>query len=846
MWQSSCKSRHSTPPPYRIHGIVQFVAFVFLWGNSLLWADSKLQIIVKDIQGNPLPGATVLLNSEGETPRELVANPKGEAEYIHLKPGKYRVSVSLEGRQSPPEVEVEVGKEEDQMLEVELIPKIELKQSIDVSAAPESPLEQGASPPSELQRSQIQALPNPPRAIAEVLPMLPGVVRTPDDQIRISGSAEHSSSLTVNTADVTDPATGQFGMSVPVDIVESINVFKTPYVAQYGRFSAGLVSVETRSGGDKWNFEFNDPVPEFRIRGGTIQGVRGFTPRLNFSGPLLAHRLYLSEGLEYRLNKRPVRTLSFPVNETKEEAKNIFTQLDAVLFKDHLLMGSFHWAPWRSQYANLDNFNPQPVTPNLKAGDYTITILDRAVTGGTQWESLLAIKRYQVSVWGQGIEEMFITPTGNRGNYFSQQNRKATRVEWGESVSLKSLEARGTHHFRLGLSLTRTATRGDFLARPVNVTGNDGTLFSRIEFTGGQPFNRSDPEVDFYGQDQWKIYPRAVLNLGFRVERQGITHTFRMAPRIGLAWMPASNQATVFRTGFGLFYNHVPLSVYTFSSYPQQVLTAYNPEGTIETGPALWKNVTEVMPKQRFPVFRGGNSAGNFAPYSATWNVELEHPLTTYLRIRANYLQSSIRGLAIISPQIVEGQKALVLGGAGRSHYRQLEVTSRFSWKERQEFLVSYVRSKSRGDFNDFNRYLGNFPFPLVQPNSFTNTPGDTPNRFLSWGVVNLPFQFTFAPQVEIRTGFPYALRDERQNYVGVPKSDQTRFPLFFSFDARLSRVFKIFFRPQYSVRCSIRGINLTNHFNPLGVHANLADPLSGVFFGYVRRTFIVDLDVIH
>jgi outer membrane receptor for ferrienterochelin and colicin len=112
-------------------------------------------------------------------------------------------------------------------------------------------------------------------------------------------------------------------MSVPVDLVESLNVFKTPYVAQYGRFTAGLVSVETRRGGDKWSFDLSDPVPEFRIRGGTIKGVRGFTPRLNFSGPLMANRLHLSEGLEYRLNKRPVRTLGFPVNETKEEAKNI-------------------------------------------------------------------------------------------------------------------------------------------------------------------------------------------------------------------------------------------------------------------------------------------------------------------------------------------------------------------------------------------------------------------------------------------------------------------------------------------------------------------------------------------
>jgi outer membrane receptor for ferrienterochelin and colicin len=51
-------------------------------------------------------------------------------------------------------------------------------------------------------------------------------------------------------------------MTVPVDVVERVDVFKTPYLAQFGRFTAGVVSVETRRGGDKWNFELNDPLPD--------------------------------------------------------------------------------------------------------------------------------------------------------------------------------------------------------------------------------------------------------------------------------------------------------------------------------------------------------------------------------------------------------------------------------------------------------------------------------------------------------------------------------------------------------------------------------------------------------
>jgi hypothetical protein len=39
-------------------------------------------------------------------------------------------------------------------------------------------------------------------------------------------------------------------------------------------------------------------------------------------------------------------------------------------------------------------------------------------------------------------------------------------------------------------------------------------------------------------------------------------------------------------------------------------------------------------------------------------------------------------------------------------------------------------------------------------------------------------------------------------------------------------------FRHKYTLRFLVSGFNLTNHFNPLDVHANLSNPLSGVFLG--------------
>jgi hypothetical protein len=47
------------------------------------------------------------------------------------------------------------------------------------------------------------------------------VARAPGGGLQFSGSGEHRAALIVNSADVTDPATGRFGLTVPIDQVQS-------------------------------------------------------------------------------------------------------------------------------------------------------------------------------------------------------------------------------------------------------------------------------------------------------------------------------------------------------------------------------------------------------------------------------------------------------------------------------------------------------------------------------------------------------------------------------------------------------------------------------------------------
>ena len=185
---------------------------------------------------------------------------------------------------------------------------------------------QGASAPARPVRRQTpRNCPDRPATVADALPLVPGVVREPGGGLSISGSAEHRSALIVNSADVTDPATGQFGLTVPIDSVETLNVYQTPFLAEYGRFTAGLVSVETRRGGDKWKWELNDPLPEFRIRSWHLRGLKRRHSAAEFRRPADVPASSTSPRASSTKSARPRSTrCPFPTIRRQQEGVNSF------------------------------------------------------------------------------------------------------------------------------------------------------------------------------------------------------------------------------------------------------------------------------------------------------------------------------------------------------------------------------------------------------------------------------------------------------------------------------------------------------------------------------------------
>jgi len=299
----------------------------------------------------------------------------------------------------------------------------------------------------------------------------------------------------------------------------------------------------------------------------------------------------------------------------------------------------------------------------------------------------------------------------------------------------------------------------------------------------------------------------------------------------------------VVRGGIGIFYQSVPLDVYAFNSYPQQVITTFGANGLPIGSPATFLNITSQQAAAGFPFIDREARVGNFAPYSVAGNVELEKTINRFAKVRVRYVQSLARDQLAMSPQTVQGQNAIVLGSSGIAHTRQLEFTSRIGPDSKRQLYFSYVHQSANGNLNDATAYLANLPFPVVRNNLVASLPGEIPNRFLFWGTYSLPKKFTVIPKLELRNGFPYQPTDVFQQFVDLT-GPQTRFPPYFSMDVRVAKDIQI--GKKHAIRVSGTVLNLTNHFNPLEVHANLADPAYGTFFGNYSRKVVMDFDFLY
>jgi hypothetical protein len=222
---------------------------------------------------------------------------------------------------------------------------------------------------------RLKTVPTTETRFKEALPFVPSVVQAQNKEIYIKGAAETQGMLLINGLQSVDPVTGSFIIDVPVDTIDSMEVFKAPFLAQYGGFSGGLASINTKVPANHWVLSMHDLNPSIRGKAGHWVGFGKAVPRVYFSGPV-AKKLTFSEAFVYELVKKPVRGLAWPHNETKIQGYTSLATFQYMFSPTHLASVRVNLFPRRQEFANLKALTPQPAASDLGQKGYSIAASD--------------------------------------------------------------------------------------------------------------------------------------------------------------------------------------------------------------------------------------------------------------------------------------------------------------------------------------------------------------------------------------------------------------------------------------------------------------------------------------
>ena len=780
-----------------------------------------------------LPGASLTLTptNPGQAPRSEVTNDQGEYKFTDLAEGSYSLKVELAGFASHT---VKIVVRGLTTLESITLDVADISATVNVTTDGDQLNTSDTTQAASFKQEKLHTLPLVNERFQDALPLVPGVVRGPDGLLNVKGARTSQSGLTVNSANVTDPVTGEFAINLPIEAIQSVEVLTNPYAPEYGQFTGAITKVETRSGSDKFNVQGDSFLPRFRRRGGSFVGVEAFTPRVAFSGPLVKDKLKFFQSFEYRYIRTPIENLPPLKRDTGLESFDSLSQVDWDIDDRNHLTTTLSLFPQKLRYVGLNTFNPQEVTPNFKQRGFLVAVNERRIINSKAvLESSFSVKQFDADVFpSSGTEPMDLAPDVNSGNFFNTQARRSKRYQAQELYSFSAPHFAGEHFMKLGGGISYMTFDGRNTSNTIRILRADGTRSQQLDFLGNGELSRNKREVFAYFQDKWTINRRLTLEYGARLDRDNVASENNFAPRVGFAFLPVIDGRTVIRGGIGLFYDDINLNVATFSQLQERVLTYYAADGLQMVG---------LPERQRFE-FIGGQFR---TPRSVNWNIEVDREWIRNLFVRVGYQQRQARREFVLNPIDSQSEQSILgLDNSGRSRYREFQVTTRYTFRERDEFTASYVHSSAEGDLNDFNSYFGNFENPVIKANERSRLPWDSPNRFIFWGEFHVKYRLTLAPVLDIRTGFPYSITDEDRNFIGA-RNRAGRYPTFTSLDMQLTRSISLPGRwSKYVADVGLKVFNVTNHFNPRDFQNNVASDGFGGFSNGVGRKYGMRLTV--
>lgn len=770
-----------------------------------------------------LPGVTVAAEDVAGAQRQVQTVTDGSGTFVlsFQGAGSYNVTAQLSGFAPARRNGVVVAPGSDVRVDFDLLPG---GRAEDVTVTAEGAVANvdTAVPADSIRGRLIDYLPVAGDSYRALLPVLPGVVRAPDGRMTLKGARESQGSLQVGRAYANDPSTGNFGVELPADSVETVDVLGNPYAAEDGRFSSTVVRVETRPGGDTWRAVANGfvPIPCLTLCDGSSLGVRSYRPRGWIGGPLVKNRLFLAQGLQYRFAKVRVPSLPDGQNDTSDRGLEAFTRLDAKVSDSHTITATLAVFPRRAHFVNLSTFVPAEASPSYRLNGSSVAIAAQSVVSkASVLESGLTTTWYDSRVGPEAESQAELTVNGARGGYFETQTRRTRSLQWSESLMTAVNSAAGSHVVRIGLDVLVASYDGTSEARPVTIRRADGTASQRFTFGDATRQHVRGMDIGMFVQDRWRIHERLLIEPGLRLDRDGVARDTGVSPRLGVVVGVLGQDTGVVRGGIGVFRERTPLNVGAFTTFGAPTLERFAADGVRRLGA---------------PVTYTLSADALATPRSRVWNLEYDHRIGRHVFLKANHTERTSSRAAIVRPLEATHEWRLSSDGSGR--YEETELSIRAGASDMRQVGAAYVRSSARGDLNVFDTYFGNLRQPIVRANAYGLLPTDVPNRLLVRAINTWRDVWTLSGVVEVRDGFPFSAVNQDQEFVGV-RNGAGRFPRLFTVDLSLIKAATIRGR---AVRFGVRAYHVLNQAMPRDVQTNIDSPAYGTFYNPLPRRLSV------
>ncbi len=790
------------------------LALILAAACTLAAASVTISGSVVDETGNPVAGARVISGT--------VASTTDAAGIFRLElpaAGNYPLRVEREGYFLLTNKETHF--DPSSPIEIQLSHLKELAESMDV---PYSPPVVDPDQTSQVKRLDGQTILNLPYVASQdyrqALPLMPGAIQDNSGQVHFNGSETNQTSYRLDGFDISNPATGGLTARLSVDTVQAVEWSANRMPAE-DKGSGGTIDVHTEMGDDRWRFGATNPIPSFDTSGGVH--LSHWSPRLMTSGPIKKGKIWFHTALDPFYVADTVPALPKGQNRTSSFTGSDLTRFQWKVTDWQTLTASFllnRGDGWRN---GLSILNPAETTVNQRSSLMVATIRDQFIVDGNLIEAGFANTRNYIRTSPLGDQPYEITPEGSVGNFFRDQSARTSRQEGLVNAVFRPWHASGVHQFRIGVDvetsgLHETVTRSD-----VSVIGADNLIVRSIAFEGSPHRAVGDTEAYGYFVDHWTPVSTLTFDLGARLQWSRITGSAAPAPRLAASWAPKKLGGTKFSTGWGIFYDSVPLTLLTLSEEQSSLTTYYTSDG-VPNGPPVQTTYTVNMRELRTP---------RYTVTSAS--VERELPFHLFGRLDLTARDGS-RGFAFAQfapePLMPPGQappmNEYIADNAQHTRYRAAEITLRRTFRAKYQWFASYTRSSATS--NSVVQY--SIENPLLSPQAGGRQPWDAPNRFLmgGWAPVNREwFPSLLRPVVgnteiqllaDYHTGFPFSATTENGYLDGPPNS--WRFPDYFSLNVALERQFH-FHGYLWAWRVSL--INAINRPNPNIVNSDADSP---------------------